>query len=292
MKRRIGGMIGMVACGLWLAAGTARSGEAAAEKPAADKPASGDALLVHVGGTMRPAMEEICKIFEQESGIKVDVNYNDSGALMTVIETTGKGDVCVVHDPFAPAMEKKGMVDRIYTVATLTPVIVVRKGNPKNVLGVKDLARADVKVGLTDEKYSTVGHIMPVVFRRAGIADAMSAKNKDIVRARGSGEMANAVKIGTVDAAVVWNAVAFQRRDALDSVTIDPAAMPDAKVDAITSATYGPIDMSYTKVTLMTLKCSKQIEAARKLADLAISERGRAVFVKFGFSPAPAAPAK
>ena len=113
--------MGVAAVGVTIAAGPSWGGPAAA-----DKSGGGAPLLVHVGGTMRPAMEEICKVFQQETGAKVEMNYNDSGALMTVIETTGKGDVCVVHDPFPAAMEKKGMVDRTYTVAVVTPVIVVK----------------------------------------------------------------------------------------------------------------------------------------------------------------------
>jgi molybdate transport system substrate-binding protein len=243
------------------------------------------ALLVHVGGTMRPAMEEICKAFQEESGIKVEMNYNDSGALMTVIETTDKGDICVVHDPFPASMTQKGLVDRCYTVAGLTPVIVVRKGNPKKIGSVQDLTRADVKVGLTDAVYSTGGHVVDVIFKKAGIAKAMA--EKEIVRARGGGEVANAVKIGTVDAAIVWNAVAFARKNDLDAIVIDPLVLPDATADAVTTATYGKLDMSCIRVGLMTLKASKQLEAARKLAEFADSPRGRAVFAKLGFTPAP-----
>ncbi|MDI6774845.1 MAG: molybdate ABC transporter substrate-binding protein [Verrucomicrobiota bacterium] len=251
-----------------------------------DKPAAAGPIMVHVGGTMRPAMEEICKIFEEETGVKTEINYNDSGALMSVIQTTGKGDVCVLHDPFPGSMEKKRLVDRHYAVATLTLVIAVKKGNPKKIDGVKDLARDDVEVALTDAVYSTAGHIVDVVFKKAGIADAMA--KKQIVRPRAGGEAANAVKIGTVDAAIVWNAVVFARRDALDSVPIDPVVMPDAKADAITTASYGPIDMSCVKVALMTLKGSKNPNAARKLGELAASERGKAIWAKFGFSLAPA----
>lgn len=262
-----------------------RMGYTAAGAPASpSKP-----LLVHVGGTMRPAMEELCALFEKESGIGVELNYNDSGALMTVIETTRKGDVCVVHDPFAAAMERRGLVDRTYTVASLTPVIVVRKGNPKKIAGVKDLVRADVKLALTDAVYSTGGHVVEIIFRKAGIVDAMG--KKDIVRSRAGGEVANAVKLGTVDAAIVWNAVAFARKDDLDAIPIDTAVMPDPKADAITSATYGPLDMSCIRVTLMTLKGAGNPEAARRLADLAVSARGRAIFNKLGFSPAPGKPA-
>jgi molybdate transport system substrate-binding protein len=244
-------------------------------------------LLVHVGGTMRPAMEEICKLYEQESGQKVEVNYGDSGELMIKLQQTGKGDVLVVHDPFAAKMEKDGFVDRSCTVAVVTPVIAVKKGNPKKIAGLKDLTRDDVKVGLTDAEYSTTGHIVDVMFKKAGIAGAMA--KKEIPRTRGGGGMANNVKLGTVDAAIVWNAVVFERRDALDAVDIEPAFRPDPKLDAVTSATYGPIDMSCAKVVLMTMKKAGNLEAARKLADLAVSERGRAIWARNGFSPAPGA---
>ena len=100
-------------------------------------------LLVHVCGTMRPAMEELCALLEKETGTKVELNYNDSGAIIVAVQTTGKDDVCVVHDPFGALMERKGLVDRLYTVASLTPVIAVRKGNPKKIAGVKDLLRED-----------------------------------------------------------------------------------------------------------------------------------------------------
>ena len=256
----------------------------------AEVPAGKESLMVHVGGTMRPPMEEICKIFEKESGIKVEVNYGDSGALMTAIQTSGKGDVCILHDPFPASMEKKGMVDKSYTVALLSPMIVVKKGNPKKIGGIKDLIRADVKVGLTDATYSTAGHIVSLVFKKAGIADTM--EKKDIVRARSGGEMANAVKIGTVDAAIVWDAVAFARKDSLDSIAIEMGVLPTPKVDDVTTATYGLIDMSAVKVVIMTLKGSKQLEPARRLAELAMSDRGRDIFLKMGFTAAPGTASK
>jgi molybdate transport system substrate-binding protein len=264
--------------------------EGAEEEAKAQAAVVSEPLLVHVGGTMRPAMEEICGLFEKETGIKLEINFNDSGAIISTLQTTGKGDVCVVHDPFGGLMEKKGLVDKSYTLASLTPVIAVRKGNPKKIAGVKDLAREDVKLGLTDAMYSTAGHIVEVIFRNAGIADAIA--KKEIVRGREGGAMANAVKIGSLDATIVWNAVVFARKDALEAVPVDAKLLPVADVDAITTATYGAIDMSSTKVVLMTLKGSKQLDAARKLAEFAASERGRAIFDKRGFSAAPVQPQK
>lgn len=227
-------------------------------------------LLIHVGGTMRPAMDIICKLFEQETGIKVEMNYNDSGAIITVIETTGKGDACIVHDPFPADMEKKGWVEHAYPVASLTPVIAVKKGNPKTIRTVSDLLRPEVKVGLTDRIYSTGGQVAAAIFKQAGIADAMDAREKEIVRTRGGGELANAVSIGTLDAAIVWNAVVFSRKDTLEAIPIHSSSMPT------------------TQVVFLTFKRSTNSESVRKLAELVNSDRGRAIFTKLGFSSPPA----
>ncbi len=254
-----------------------------------DKPVAQEALLIHVGGTMHPAIEELCKLYTAETGQKVEINKNDSGALMAAIEQTKKGDIYVAHDPFPVRMEKQGLAEKTYLVASLTPVIVVKKGNPKGIKGIQDLTRDDIKVGLTDEKYSTLGWILPVVFKKAGIDEAMGRKN--VARARSGGEMANSVMVGANDAAIVWNAVAFNRKDGLDAIEIYPQFRPDAKADAISSATYGTLDISRVAVAAQILKCSKQPENARKLAELINGERGRAVFARHGFSVAPAAPA-
>lgn len=243
-------------------------------------------LLCHVGGTMRPVLEAIAKLYEADTGQAVRFNYGDSGALMIQIEQSKRGDLYVAHDPFGGGAEKKGLADRVLTVASLTPVIVVQKGNPKGIGGLRDLAKPGVKLGLTDEKYSTLGHINPLMFEKAGLRKEIEANVA--TRSRMGGEVANAVGIGALDAATVWDAVAWLRRDKLDAVPIEAAYRLQPGVDAVTTATYGVIDMGTVKVTVVTLKCSRQLEAARAFAEFAASPRGRKVFDDFGFSPAPA----
>jgi molybdate transport system substrate-binding protein len=254
-------------------------------------PAAAAPLLVYVGGTMRPAMEEIKALYEKETGREIRIDQGDSGELLIKIETTHQGDMYVAHDPFQVGAEKKGFADKRYLLAGLTPVIVVKKGNPKGIKGLEDLTRDDLRVGLTDEKYSTGGHVMPVIFKKAGIAEKMADKEtnrKQVFRKRGGGQVANDVAIGVSDAAIAWNAVGFARREDLDSIEIDPKFRPAPGVDAISSATYGQEEIDVIGVWAVTLKYSKQVENARKFAEFASGEKGRAVFAKFGFSPAPA----
>ena len=267
--------------GVWCVGLVLVSGCAKTESPPAGE------LLCYVGGTMRPVMEELARVYEDETGQKVKIDYSDSGQLLIKIETTGRGDLYVCHDPFLESLMKKGLGREGWTLASLTPMIAVPKGNPKNIRGLKDLARPGIKLGLTHEMYSTVGHINPVMFDKAGLRKQI--EGNVTTRTRSGGAVANAVGLGHLDAAIVWNAVIHARRDKLDAVDIAPAHRPDPKVDAVTTATFGRIDMSYIRVTMATLKCSKQPEPAEAFAAFVRSPRNRPVFAKYGFSPLRAA---
>lgn len=248
------------------------------------------ALLCYVGGTMRPALEELAKRYEAETGQPVKCSYADSGQLIITIEQAQRGDLYVCHDPFAGAGEKKGLVSRVWTVASLTPVIAATKGNPKKIEGLRDLAKPGLRLGLTDETYSTLGHINPRMFDKAGARKEIEANV--VTRSRMGGEVANAVALGSLDATIVWNAVAYLRRDKLDAIPIAPEFHLQPGVDAVTTPTFGVVDMGCVKVTIATLKCSKQLEAAAAFADHVASPKGHEVFASLGFSPAPGAPPK
>jgi len=154
------------------------------------------------------------------------------------------------------------------------------------VKGLADLAREDVKVGLTDPAYSTTGHVLTMALERGGLKAAV--EDNVTTRTRQGGEAANAVGLGALDATVVWDAVVHLRREKLDSIPIEPRWLPVAGIDVITSPTYGPIDMGSIAVTIATLKCSKQPEAAKAFAEYVAGAAAAGVFDKFGFSPAVA----
>ncbi len=252
------------------------------------EPGGPEPLLCYVGGTMRPALEELAAAYEKETGQRIEIDFGDSGANLVKIQTTKKGDLNVCHDPFQGALAKQGLSLESLTIALLTPAIAVPKGNPRGIRGLEDLAKEGVRLGLTDESYSTLGHICPVMFRRAGILGRIE-KNV-ATRMRMGGQVANAVIQGHLDAAIVWDAVIFGRRAELDMVPVDPRHLPDPVADAVTSATYGLIDMSRVRVGVDVLTCSRNPEAARKFARFLASARGRETFVAQGFTPAaPAA---
>jgi len=244
----------------------------------------GEPLHCYVGGTMRPAMEELARLYEKDTGRKVVLDFGDSGACIIKAETARRGDLVVVHDPFHGAIEHKALTVDAWTMATLEPMIAVAKGNPKHIQGLKDLTQPGLRVVLTDETYSTAGHVNRVMFRKAGIEKTIEPNV--VTRLRAGGEAANAVVIGHADATIVWNAVIYLRQSKLDGIPIEPAYRAVPNVDAVTSPTFGPVDMGRIRVTIDVLGFSKQPEAARAFAEFAASPRAAEVWSRFGFSPA------
>jgi molybdate transport system substrate-binding protein len=224
--------------------------------------------------------------WQKRTGQEVLLDVADSGQCLVKIENSGKGDLYVAHAPFPAAARKKGLAEGSYVVATLQPVIVVPRSNPKGIRELKDLARADLKVGLTDEKYSTLGYLAPLMLNKAGVRETVEGNIRERgTRQRSGGGVANEVVLGHLDAAIVWNAVAFLRKDKLDSVEIAPGLLPRRGVDTVTSATYGPIDMGKIDVEIQTLRNSRQPQAAREFAEFMASDDAAKVFQSQGFGP-------
>ena len=242
-----------------------------------------DALLVHVGGTMRPVMQHLAKLYEQETGQKIEINNAGSGELLATIEGQKEGDLYVCHDPFLDIlMQKKLGVDG-WTVAELTPVIAVWKGNPKAITGVADLAKPDVDLFLTDYQRSTLGRMLGTIFGKAGVDLAKLNREKQINTHKSGGHAANMVVTKNADATIVWRAVWHLRRGDLDKVEI-PAHVPIDYVDTITSATKKVWPLMPVRVTVATLKCADKPKAAAKFADFLVSERAQKIFEDWGFT--------
>lgn len=264
--------------GLALIAG-AGCGRDSAVQPGAREP-----LLCYVGGTMRPAMEELGRRYEAQTGQPVLFDYADSGTLIIKMEQTRRGDLYVAHDPFHEAVLRRGFSTRGHTVASVTPVMVVPKGNPKEITSLKDLGRPGLRIVLSHPIYSTAGWVIPIMARYANIEASLNSNT--VTRTRAGSEAANAVVVGTADAAICWDAVAHLRRDKLDVIRIDPAFMPRRDIDAMSTATYGRIDMDYIRVTVSELTFSRQPENAAAFAAFIASPAAKDVWRAFGFSPA------
>lgn len=241
-------------------------------------------LICHVGGTMRPVIQELGRMYEKETTRKIEINSAGSGELLAHIESHKEGDLYVCHDPFLDILMKRSLGVEGWVVCELTPVIVVQKGNPRNIKSLRDMAGPDVSLVLTDFRKSTLGWMLPGIFEKAGIDLEELRTRGDFRTFRRGGQAANVVKSGNADAAIVWNAVAHLRKDALDIIPIAAENLPVRGVDTVTTATKRIYPLIPVRVTIATLKCSDEPEGARRFARFVASQRASKVFEQFGFT--------
>ena len=97
----------------------------------------------------------------------VQINSAGSGDLLAHIEQHKEGDVYVCHDPFLAILLKRGLGVDGWTVAHLTPVIVTPKDDTK-ITDLKGAVDKDVALVLTDFEKSTLGWLLPTIFKKAG----------------------------------------------------------------------------------------------------------------------------
>lgn len=172
-----------------------------------------DELYLYCGAGLRPVIDEVVAKFTEETGMSVRVDYNASNLLLGRIRVSGAGDLFIPGDEYyIQEAAKHGLIRDSWTVAAFVPVILVAAENPKNIRTLTDLTRNGLKLGLADERTAAIGRISRMIFKRNDIPIETVEKNLiyDSVTVH---ELATAVELGHIDAAIVWEPVATRYAD-------------------------------------------------------------------------------
>ncbi len=170
-------------------------------------PANRQPLFIYAGAAFRPPLEEMGRAFERRYGIPVRFNFTGSNCLLAQIILTRHGDLFLPGEEFyVRQAERRGYVLKSEVIGYFIPVILVRKGNPKGIRSLQDLAKPGVKVGLGDTKACAIGEISEAILRKNKLTEAVG-KNV-VLRAMTAPELANALRLGGIDACINWDAIA------------------------------------------------------------------------------------
>ena len=226
----------------------------------------GTSILVYAGAGLKAPLAELGPMFTKKTGIDVQYTWGGAGTLVSQMNLTKKGDVFMPGSTveFGNA-KKQGLVNDSKYVAYHIPVIVVQKGNPKNITSLADFTQSGLKVGLGDANATAIGKASAKMFK---VLNITAAVEKNVVtRTPTVNELTTAVKTGQVDAAVLT----------LDQY--DPAKMD--KIDI-------PLDLNVVLITpIGATTFSQNTAAANQFVDYVASDEGKAVFVKHGFPSYP-----
>jgi len=166
-------------------------------------------LLMYCAAGIKPPVEAVAQQYEQEYGGALQLQYGGSGTLLSNIRVARRGDLFLAGDEsYLHLARKQGLVEEIIPLARMEPVIAFSKGNPKNIKSLEDLWRNDVAVVLANPDAAAIGRITRKILQETGRWESLKEKTK--VFKPTVNDLANDVKLGTMDATIVWDAVANQ----------------------------------------------------------------------------------
>jgi len=220
-------------------------------------------LLVFCAAGLRGPMAEIARNYEAETGVPVRLQLGGSGALEAQLEVAG-GDLFLPADgSYLESVRKKGLLGNSFPVARMRAGIVVVKGNPKEIMTLADLAKPGTRLSMADGSAAIGKHVRELL-AETGELEAVT-RNITVTKPTVNNTVED-VATGAVDATIGWDAVA---RGFSEVEWIEVPAFSERPVDT----------------GIGVLLSSKQPEAAEDFARyVAAEDKGRRVFVKYGFS--------
>jgi len=231
--------------------------------------AAGRELMMYCAAAERLAVERVAADYEEEYGTKVRLQFGGSNTLLSQVDVSKSGDIYLAADEsYITIAQNKGLVAERLPVARMRPVLAVQKGNPKGIEGIEDLLRDDIRAALGNPDQPAIGKKAKKLFSDAGLWKAIETQvTKTGVFKPTEPEIANDVKLGSVDVGVIWDATASR--------------IPE--VEAIRTP---ELDKGTSQVTIGILTSANDPTAALHFARyLAARDRGLKHFEAIGFEP-------
>jgi molybdenum ABC transporter molybdate-binding protein len=243
--------------------------------------ADAEKLTLYCAAGMRVPVEEIAKRFEEETGIAVEMQYDGSNALLRRLEIDkfNTPDLYLAADDYyVRVAREKHLAAETIPIAHQDPVIVVRNDNESlgDVSTMIELLQRDVRIALANPEHAAIGRNVRNLLKRIDTQEGnLWTRLDEQVTRRGVykgtvNEVANDVRIGSADAAVVWDSTAMmpKYREQLRSIRVPELA--------------GEPNL----VTVAVLEASRHPRTALKFARyLAARDRGLPVFEQYALRP-------
>ncbi|HUV75456.1 MAG TPA: molybdate ABC transporter substrate-binding protein [Dehalococcoidales bacterium] len=224
-------------------------------------------LTIFAAAGAKPAIDEICQKFQEKYGTTVEASYGGGGEVLSQMTLSRSGDVYVAPEQrFMEMAAEKQAIDpeTVKTVAYMIPVIAVKKGNPRNIRTLADLARPGIKVAVTRQETTLLGKYAPEIFARAGLTEEIG--QNIITEAARPDNLLTMLIMGQVDAGIIWHFYQVQAPDQIENIYLLPEQLTGiGEMQAAMSA------------------YSQDKKSAQKFIDFITSAEGKAIFKQVGY---------
>lgn len=232
----------------------------------ANKKYEGKSLLVYCAAGVNNPMNAIGEKFKEKYGADVQFTYANSTELISQMEISKKGDLCILAsvEDYQSAKNKNLIKDEKELVRHI-PAIAVPKGNPANITSLKDFSNSGVKVILGDPQTSPLGKLANKLFEKQGISD--SVKNNTVSTFSTVNEVVTFLSQGKGDCSIVWEDNILNSSKGLDLISI-----PESE------------NMIKT-IPICTLQSSSESDLADEFMNFTASDEAKEIFTKFNLKP-------
>ena len=223
-------------------------------------------ILLYCAAGIKPPVEMAARNYESEYNYRVDIQYGGSGTLLSNLKVARTGDLYIAADEsYIEIARQQNLVEEAIPLAVMMPVIAVPKGNPKGIHSIQSLIDNNHKIALGNPDAASIGKISKKLLTNSG--DWPAIKEHAIVFYPTVPEIANSIKLGAVDAGIVWDATVNQYPE------LDLVRVPE-------------LELGSQKATIGVLKTAKDPATALRFARyLAARDRGLIQFDNHGYMP-------
>ena len=197
-------------------------------------------------------------------------SFGGSNTLQLQIERGAPADLFLAADPKeAHALYQEGRCERPVTFATNKLVLVVRKGDPKNIKSVYGLRRGGLNLSVGNPSVP-VGDYTRRLLRRLRLSQVLSSNS--VSQQSNVGQVLSQVAFGGADAGFVYATDARSQRDRVDALALPQWAQPPVRYQGCV-VKRGGADSGGAQALLNAIR----------------SSRGRGLLKRFGFGLPPRA---
>jgi ABC-type molybdate transport system substrate-binding protein len=171
-------------------------------------------LLLMSGAMLKPGVDGLLKSFEEREGVSITPVYNGCGILVSQMKATKAGrSGAAAHFPdayFSCDVSFMRQVQQWFEAAKVVSrndiVMVVPKGNPKQVKSIEDLTRPELRLGLAHPKNSALGALFDDILKKLNLREKVydAGRKQPVVHADAGHALVNQMRAGALDLIVVY----------------------------------------------------------------------------------------
>ena len=218
-------------------------------------------LLVYCAASVKPPLEAAAREYQKRYGVQIDLTFGGSQTLLANVSLSRLGDLYIpADDGYIDLARRKELIGEALPLAEMTAILATIKN--QNIQSLADLINSKLTIAQANPDAAAIGKL---------VREKLSPAQWEALRTRTSvftatvTEAANDVKLGAVQAALIWDAMSPQYAD------LKLIHLPELE----------PVK---AKIAVAVLKCSRQSTAALRFAHfLAAADGGLPHFARNGF---------